>query len=130
MVVVPYRIPYPPTLGGVLDGFSNGDLFFPALQPRNAGAGGVSRARFPPGPHLRGSRFSRLPPLRLPPTRRLFQNDEIGAFSSLERGPQGPGGPGPTAPSPGPQCFGKPRRLDHLFRLVARLISFRQATPS
>ena len=35
--------------------------------------GGVSRARFPPGPHLRGSRFSRLPPLRLPPTRRLFR---------------------------------------------------------
>ena len=48
---------------------------FSPLQPRNAGGGvaGVSRARFPPGPHLRSSRFSRFPPLRLPPTRRLFR---------------------------------------------------------
>ena len=55
-------------------------LFFFPLQPRNAGGGGgpggdrgVSRARFPPGsPHLCGSRFSRLPPLHLPPTRDFF----------------------------------------------------------
>ena len=105
-------------------------LFFPPLQPRNAarrgvrggggGVGGVSRARFPPGPHLRGSRFSRLPPLRLPPTRRLFQTTKLVLCPGSK----------PSAPSPGPQALGKPRRLDHLFRLVARLISFRQATPS
>ena len=35
------------------------------------GVGGVSRLRFPPGPHLRSSRFSRHPRLRQAPTRRF-----------------------------------------------------------
>ena len=49
-------------------------LFLSPLQPQNAGGGGgggggggvggVSRLRFPPGPHLRSSRFSRHPRLR------------------------------------------------------------------
>ena len=68
-----YLFSNPPTLGGVLDGFSNGEGENPilfSLQPetrgagggggRGGGVGGVSRARFPPGPHLRSSRFSRL----------------------------------------------------------------------
>ena len=59
-------------------------LFFSPLQPRNAGGGGgvggVSRARFPPGPpHLRSSDF---------------QNDEKAAS-----GPQGPG------PKPAPKAL-------------------------
>ena len=48
-------------------------LFLSPLQPQNAGGGGggrrggvagVSRLRFPPGPHLRSSRFSRHPRLQ------------------------------------------------------------------
>ena len=42
----------PPTLGGVLDGFSNGEgenpLFLPYSLEMGGGVGGVSRARFPP----------------------------------------------------------------------------------
>ena len=87
-------------------------LFFSPLQPKNAGGGegagggvgGVSRARFPPGPHLRSSRFSRLPPLRLPPTRRLFQNDEtrgqIWASGPSRSGCLGPKPLGGRAPRP------------------------------
>ena len=62
---------YPPALGGVLDGFSNGEGENPLLFSRNGG-GGASRARFPPGPHLRGSRFSRL--RLVAPTHFLSQN--------------------------------------------------------
>ena len=65
------------------------------------GEGGVSRARFPPGPHLCGSRFSR-PPLR----QETFRLCLVGFIQGWRPGPK------------------------HLFRLVARLISFRQATPS
>ena len=68
------------------------------------GVGGVSRLRFPPGPHLRSSRFSRHPHLR-----------HVGFFRSLRKsyfvgkrqpGPK-PWGPGPQAPwRPGPQAPG------------------------
>ena len=76
-------------MGGVLDGFRNGKghlLFTRAGR----GVGGVSRARFPPGPHPRLSRFSRLPPLRLPPTKRLFKTKNPQALSPkpLEPGPK------------------------------------------
>ena len=62
-------------------------LFFFPLEPRNVGGwvgggGGVCRARFPPGARLRGSRFSRLPPLH----HETFH----------------------PAPSPGPQAAGSP----------------------
>ena len=66
------------------------------------GVGGVSRLRFPPGPHLRSSRFSRHPRLRQAPTRCVF----------VGKRPQAPGrpkpwGPGPQAPwRPGPQAPG------------------------
>ena len=65
------------------------------LQPQNAaggwggGVGGVSRLRFPPGPHLRSSRFSRHPRLRQAPTRR---------FAGLEGRAPSPGGPCPKPP--------------------------------
>ena len=52
---------YPPTLGGVLDGFSNGKGENPLPFSLKRGRGavrGVSRARFPQGPHICGSRFS------------------------------------------------------------------------
>ena len=70
--------PCPPTLGGVLDGFS----------------------RFPPGPHLGGSRFSRLPPLC-----KTSQNDEKFGWCPWRPGPQAPGGPGPKPWAPSP-CVG------------------------
>ena len=102
----------------MLDGFSNGEgenpLLF-SLTARNAAGPLPSR------PHLRGSRFSRLPPLCLPPTRRLFQNDEsqIQApwrpppSTGLTQGPEAhPQGWRPAlealvleAPSPRPQAW-------------------------
>ena len=100
-------------------------LFF---SPYSLGAGGGGRSV--PASLQAAEVGSRLPPLRLPPTKRLFQ--------WLYWGP-GPGGPGPKAleapaPSPGPQAPAnpgpRPRNLHwfrfekrHLFRLVARLIS-------
>ena len=87
-------------------------LFLSPLQPQNrggvgGGVGGVSRLRFPPGPHLRRSRFSRHPRLRQAPTRRFAKNRGLGGFcwragpqalgarapSPLETWPTGPWGP-------------------------------------
>ena len=75
-------------------------LFLSPLQPQNAGGGwgvgggggvgGVSRLRFPPGPHLRSSRFSRKPRLRQAPIRRFLWG----------KGPRPLVGPGARAPSP------------------------------
>ena len=118
-------------------------LFLSPLQPRNAGGGGggvggVSRARFPPGPHICGSRFSRLPPLRQPPTRRLFRMTKNWQFLGL-----GPSRSGARAPSPCTEA--KPvaptdffargahqeiLRNDICFGLWHQLISVRPATPS
>ena len=64
------------------------------------GVGGVSRLRFPPGPHLRSSRFSRHPRLRQAPTRRFAKNRNLRGL------PQAPGGPGPKPWRPGPQAPG------------------------
>ena len=65
------------------------------------GVGGVSRLRFPPGPHLRSSRFSRHPRLRQAPTRRFAKNRNLGGFCGprplVGRAPS-PGGPGPKPP--------------------------------
>ena len=51
-----------------------------SLTPQNAKGveeGGVSRLRFPPGPHLRSSRFSRHPRLRQAPTRRFAKKRNL-----------------------------------------------------
>ena len=94
--------------------------------------GGVSRARFPLGPHLRGSRFSRLPPLRLPPARRFFQNDEklvelsfipsrSGGLGPKPLGPgsQAPGGPGPKPLTPSPwEPAPRPRTRDSYLKTL------------
>ena len=58
--------------------------------------GGVSRLRFPPGPHLRSSCFSRHPRLRQAPTTRFAKNREVGGFCG-EKAP-GPWWAGPQAP--------------------------------
>ena len=47
------------------------------------GVGGVSRLRFPPGPHLRSSRFSRHPRLRQAPTRRFAKSQSFGVGFKL-----------------------------------------------
>ena len=65
------------------------------------GVGGVSRLRFPPGPHLRSSRFSRHPRLHQAPTRRFAKNRNL-------RGLGGFGGPGPKPWGPGPQAPWRP----------------------
>ena len=95
----------PPTLGGVLS----------PLQPQNAvgvgggGGRGVSRLRFPPGPHLRSSRFSRHPRLRQAPTRRFAKNRNLrGLVVFVGKRPQAPGGPGPKPWGPGPQAPWRP----------------------
>ena len=44
------------------------------------GVGGVSRLRFPPGPHLQSSRFSRHPRLRQAPARRFAKNRNLRVF--------------------------------------------------
>ena len=92
-------------------------LFLSPLQPQNAGGGvggggggvgGVSRLRFPPGPHLRSSRFSRHPRLRQAPASRFAWQPcrEKGPRPLVGRGPK-PWGPGPQAPwRPGPQAPG------------------------
>ena len=67
------------------------------------GVGGVSRLRFPAGPHLRSSRFSRHPRLRQAPTRRFAKNERFGWFL-WGKGPRPLVGrapsPGARAPSP------------------------------
>ena len=88
-------------------------LFLSPLQPEKVGGvgggggvGGVSRLRFPPGPHLRSSRFSRHPRLRQAPTRRFAKNRNLRGLGFLwGKGPRplvgrapSPGGPGPKPP--------------------------------
>ena len=79
-------------------------LFLSPLQPQNAGAGGgggggvggVSRLRFPPGPHSEAAvsadthAFARLPPGGLRKNRNLR-----GWVVFVGKRPQAPGGPGP-----------------------------------
>ena len=55
------------------------------------GAVGVSRLRFPPGPHLRSSRFSRHPRLRQAPTRRFAKNRNLRGLGGFVGTPGGPG---------------------------------------
>ena len=67
------------------------------------GVRGVSRLRFPPGPHLRSSRFSRHPRLRQAPTRSFAKNRNLRGFwwaasQALGAGLQAPWRPGPQAP--------------------------------
>ena len=88
-------------------------LFLSPLQPKRGGGGGgvggVSRLRFPPGPHLRSSRFSRHPRLRQAPTRRFAKNRNLrGWVVFVGKRPQGPGGPGPKPWGPGPQAPWRP----------------------
>ena len=60
-------------------------LFLPySPKTRGGGGGGVSRLRFPPGPHLRSSRFSRHPRLRQAPTRRFAKNRNNPQSADLE----------------------------------------------
>ena len=75
-------------------------LFLSPLQPPKGGGGvgGVSRLRFPPGPHLRSSRFSRHPRLR----RKNRSLRGLGSFCGEKA--QAPGGPGPKPWGPGPQA--------------------------
>ena len=66
---------------------------------RGGGVGGVSRLRFPPGPHLRSSRFSRHPRLRQAPTTRFAKNRNLRGKrrpSPLETWPTGPWGLDPA----------------------------------
>ena len=76
--------------------------------------GGGRDRGYPPGPHLRGSRFSRLPPLCLPPTRRLFQNERC-FWWFVE-----PGGPGqaPRRPRPRPKALEAPAPCPKLLALA------------
>ena len=70
------------------------------------GVGGVSRLRFPPGPHLRSSRLSRHPRLRQAPTRRFAKNRNLRGLGGFcgEKAPgpwrAGPQALGARAPSP------------------------------
>ena len=66
------------------------------LQMRG-GWGGVSRLRFPPGPHLRSSRFSRHPRLRQAPTRRFANFRNLRGLFLWGKGSRPLG----RAPSPG-----------------------------
>ena len=84
-------------------------LFLSPLQPGGGGVGGVSRLRFPPGPHLQSSRFSRHPRLRQAPARRFCEKIvlcELGGFCGEKA--QAPGGPGPKPWGPGPQAPWRP----------------------
>ena len=66
---------------------------------------GVSRLRFPPGPHLRSSRFSRHPRLRRLRPGGLRKNRNLrGLVVFVGKRPQAPGGPGPKPWGPGPQA--------------------------
>ena len=58
-------------LGGRVGWLPKAETSFLPYNPGGGGVGGVSRLRFPPGPHLRSSRFSRHPRLRQAPTRRF-----------------------------------------------------------
>ena len=75
-------------------------LFLSPFPPQNAGGrggggvGGVSRLRFPPGPPLRSSRFSRHPRLRQAPTIERFWGKAPDAWWP------GPQALGARAPSP------------------------------
>ena len=72
----------PPTLGGVLDGFSKGEGENPLpLQTERGGR--------PPTPR-------HLPPLRLPPTKKLFRTTKFLEAPAPSPGPQAP------EPSPSP----------------------------
>ena len=64
--------------------------------------GGVSRLRFPPGPHLRSSRFSRHPRLRQAPTKKFAKNRNLRGCGEKAPGPwrAGPQALGARAPSP------------------------------
>ena len=98
----------------VAEGGEGETLFLSPLQPQNAGGGwgggggvgGVSRLRFPPGPHLRSSRFSRHPRLRQAPTTRLAKNRNLRGLGGFcgEKAPgpwwAGPQALGARAPSP------------------------------
>ena len=108
----------PPTLGGVLDGFSNGEgenpLPFSLPKGGGGGVGGVSRARFPPRPpHLRQP-FQLTPTPSPAPYQETFQNDEkrpsLGAKLLRARAPSprwpGPQAPGRPSPSPGAPSLG------------------------
>ena len=101
----------PPTLKGVLDSCRRWRGF--SYSPKTRGGwggglvGGVSRLRFPPGPHLRSSRFSRHLRLRQAPTRRFAKNRNLRGLGGFcgEKGPRplvgrapSPGGPGPKPP--------------------------------
>ena len=77
-----FRKPAPPNIGLFFRGL--GRLSYLVLEsadlggrvgwlPKAEGGGGVSRLRFPPGPHLRSSRFSRHPRLRQAPARRFAE---------------------------------------------------------
>ena len=61
----------------VAEGGEGENLSPPHSQGWGGGVGGVSRLRFPPGPHLRSSRFSRHPRLRQAPTRRFAKNRNL-----------------------------------------------------
>ena len=127
-----------------------------SLQPRNGG-GGVSRARFPPGPpHLRQP--FQLTPTPSPAPQETFRMTNWFQFLGLGPqplwgpGPQAPGGPGPKplgpcgpgpqaparsspAPEPWPnlfcvRCSSGDLRNDICFGLWHQLISVRPATPS
>ena len=84
----------------------------PFLSARGGwgGVGGVSRLRFPPGPHLRSSRFSRHPRLRQAPIRRFAEKIVVCEVWVVFVGkrPQAPGGPGPKPWGPGPQAPWRP----------------------
>ena len=70
-------------------------LPFSLIAQNAGGVGGVSRPRFPPGPHLRSSRFSRHPRLRQAPTRRFAKNRNL---RGLGRSSISAAGPGPKLP--------------------------------
>ena len=90
-----------------LRGFSLGPLKNPYRSKQEGGGrggvGGVSRLRFPPGPQLRSSRFSRHPRLRQAPARRLAKNRNLRGVVFVGKRPQAPGGPGPKPWGPSPK---------------------------
>ena len=95
-------------------------LFLSPLQPQRGGGGGggvggVSRLRFPPGPHLRSSRFSRHPRLCQPTMRKIviwFWGK--GSRPLVGRAPS-PGGPGPKPPGdPAQRSLGPGSRHEFL----------------
>ena len=75
-------------------------LPFSLTAPKRGGGWGEGGLRFPPGPHLRSSRFSRHPRLRQAPTRRFAKNRNLRGLVWGKR-PQAAGGPGPKPWGPG-----------------------------